>query len=130
MPLIQILIINTRAQHTTFNKINTYNELYPTGTRIGILHGLPKIHKLSIPLRPILSSINHHSCKVAKFFIPFLTPVSTSSLVIKESFSFVQELLNSDINSDRWLWPALMLLHCLPTSLLMKQLTSSQIKFK
>ena len=78
----------------------TYNELYPTGTRIGILYGLPKIHKFSIPLRPILSSINHYSYKIAKFFIPFLTPISTSSLVIKDSFSFVQELLNSDINSD------------------------------
>ena len=68
--------------------------------RIGILYGLPKIHKSSIPLRPILSSINHFSYKIAKFFIPFLTPISTSSLVIKDSFSFVQELLNSDINSD------------------------------
>ena len=78
----------------------TCNELYPTGTRIGILYGLPKIHKSSIPLRPILSSINHYSYKIAKFFIPFLTPISTSSFVIKDSFSFVQELLNSDINSD------------------------------
>ena len=75
-------------------------ELYPTGTRIGILYGLPKIHKSSIPLKPILSSINHYSYKIAKFFIPFLTPISTSSLIIKDSFSFVQELLNSDINSD------------------------------
>ena len=78
----------------------TYNELYSTGTRIGILYGLPKIHKSSIPLRPILSSINHYSYKIAKFFISFLTPISTSSFFIKDSFSFVQELLNSDINSD------------------------------
>ena len=48
----------------------TYNELYPTGTRIGILYGLPKIHKSSIPFRPILSSINHYSYKIARFFIP------------------------------------------------------------
>ena len=38
----------------------TYNELYPTGTRIGILYGLPKIHKPSIPFRPILSCFNHY----------------------------------------------------------------------
>ena len=31
----------------------TYNELYPTGTRIGILYGLPKIHKPSVPFRPM-----------------------------------------------------------------------------
>ena len=28
----------------------TYKQLYPTGSRIGILYGLPKIHKNSIPL--------------------------------------------------------------------------------
>ncbi|XP_046841047.1 uncharacterized protein LOC124435142 [Xenia sp. Carnegie-2017] len=78
----------------------TYNELYPTGTRIGILYGLPKIHKSSIPLRPILSSIDHYSYKLAKFFIPFLTPISANSHVIKDSFSFVQDLLQSDINAN------------------------------
>ena len=61
----------------------TYNELYPIDARIGILYGLPKTHKSSIPLRPILSSIDHYSYKIAKFFIPFLTPISTSSLVIR-----------------------------------------------
>ena len=64
----------------------TYNELHPTGTRIGILYGLPKIRKLSIPVRLILSSVNHYSYRIAKFFIPFLTPISTSSLVLKDSF--------------------------------------------
>ena len=70
----------------------TYNELYPTGTRIGILYGLPKIHKPSILFRPILSCINHYSYKIAKFFIPFLTLISMNSFIIKDSFSFVQEL--------------------------------------
>ena len=78
----------------------TYNELYPTDTRIGILYVLPKIHKSSIPFRPILSCINHYSYKIARFFIPFLTPISMSSFVIKDSFSFVQELLNADVNTN------------------------------
>ena len=67
---------------------------------LSLKYWLPKIHKLSIPLRPILSSVNHYSYRIAKFFTPFLTPISTSSLVIKDSFSFVQELLSIDINSD------------------------------
>ena len=54
-----------------------YNELYPTGSRIGILY----------------------SYKLAKFFIPLLTPLMTSPLIISDSISFVQELLNSDIDS-------------------------------
>ena len=84
------------------NSINakTCNKLYPTGTRIGIIFGLPKIHKPSGPFRPILSCINHYSYKIAIFFIPFLSPISMNSFVIKDSFSFVQELLNSDITTD------------------------------
>ena len=67
---------------------------------VGILYGLPKIHKPSVPFRPILSCINHYSYKIAKFFIPFLSPISMNSFVNKDSFSFVQELLSSDINTD------------------------------
>ena len=78
----------------------SYNELYPTDTRIGILYVLPKIHKSSIPFRPILSCINHYSYKIARFFTPFLTPISMSSFVIKDSFSFVQERLNADVNTN------------------------------
>ena len=78
----------------TNNCINdrTYNELYPTGTRIGILYGLPKIHKSSIPLRPILSSINHFSYKIAKSLFPSslqsllaLSLLRTLSLLFKNS---------------------------------------------
>ena len=79
----------------------TYNELYPTGSRIGILYGLPKIHKLNVPLRPILSYVNHYSYKPTKFFIPLLTPISTNSFAVKDSFSFVQELVSSDIDANK-----------------------------
>ena len=81
------------------------NELYPTGSRLGILCGLPKTHKCNIPLRPILSCINHYSYNIAKFFIPLLTPISTSTYVIKDSFSF-QELLSSDPSSTTVLRPS------------------------
>ena len=70
-----------------------------TGSRIGILYGLPKIHKPNMPLRPILSSVNHYSYKLAKFFIPLLTPLTISPFIISDSFSFVQKLLNSDIDT-------------------------------
>ncbi len=78
----------------------TYKQLYPTGSRIGILYGLPKIHKNSIPLRPILSCINNYSYKIAKFFVPILSPICSSAFMVRDSFSFVQELLSLDFNSD------------------------------
>ena len=47
----------------------TYNNCIPLAhVYRHTLYGLPKIHKSSIPLRPILSSINHYSYKIAKFF--------------------------------------------------------------
>ena len=78
----------------------TYDKLYPTGSRIGILYGLPKIHKNNVPLRPILSCINNYSYKVAKFFIPLLNPLSVGSYMVRDSFSFVQEFLNLNFNSS------------------------------
>ena len=78
----------------------TYDKLYPTGSRMGILYGLPKIHKNNVPLRPILSCINNYSYKVAKFFIPLLNPLSIGSYMVRDSFSFVQELLNLNFNSS------------------------------
>jgi hypothetical protein len=76
----------------------TYKQLYPTGSRIGILYRLPKIHKNSIPLRPILSCINNYSYKIAKFFVPILSPFCSSAFMVRDSFSFVQELLSLDFN--------------------------------
>ena len=63
-------------------------------------YGLPKIHKNNVPLRPILSCINNYSYKVAKFFIPLLNPLSIGSYMVRDSFSFVQELLNLNFNSS------------------------------
>ena len=91
------LLKKLKAENALSEK--NYNELYPTGSRIGILYGLPKIHKPNMPLRPILSSVNHYFYKLAKFFIPLLTPLTTNPFIIIDSFSFVQELLNSDIDS-------------------------------
>ena len=69
--------------------------------RGGILYGFLKIHKLNAPLRPIHSSVNHYSYKLAKFFIPLLTLISINSFTVKDSLSFVQELVSSDIDANK-----------------------------
>ena len=94
---VKSLLKKLKAENSLSEK--NYNELYPTGSRIGILYGLPKIHKPNMPLRPILSSVNHYSYKLAKFFVPLLTPFTISPFIISDSFSFVQELLNIDIDT-------------------------------
>ena len=61
---------------------------------------IPKIHKSSIPLKPILSCINNYSYKIAKFFIPILSYSCSSAFMVRDSFFFVQELLSLDFNSN------------------------------
>ena len=46
--------------------------MYTSGTKPGILYGLPKVHKRDVPLRPILSSIGTAGYNTAKFFVLLL----------------------------------------------------------
>ena len=75
-----------------------FSQMYATGTLPGILYGLPKIHKNGTPLRPILSEIGTAGYKLAKFFVPLLAPFTTNQYSVKDSFSFVEEILSSKKN--------------------------------
>ena len=80
--------------------LGQFNSLSTSGSRPGILNGLPKVHKPNIPLRPILSAIGTHSYNLAKFFVPLLHPISSGSYLIKDFFSFIQDLFSLDLNSN------------------------------
>ena len=77
-----------------------YNHLYHCGSRPGILYRMAKVHRTAInrfpSLRPILSSINWPSYKLAKFPVPLLTPLASNNFTIKDSFSFVEEVSSFD----------------------------------
>ena len=45
---------------------SVYQDVFPSGSRIGILYRLPETHKPDVPLRPILSSICTMSYKMEK----------------------------------------------------------------
>ena len=45
---VKSLLKKLKAENSLSEK--NYNELYPTGSRIGIPYGLPKIHTPNIPL--------------------------------------------------------------------------------
>ena len=50
----------------------TYNNLVPFGSKVGILYGLPKIHRQNNPMRLILSTIGTRNYKLAKYLIPLI----------------------------------------------------------
>ena len=77
-------------------------DLYPVGSRSGILYGRTKIHqpvKDGVPpFRPILLAIGTVTCKVSKYFVPLLTPLTLNEYTIKDSFLFAEDLLNYESN--------------------------------
>src|SRR5215469_14177192 len=77
------------------NKIDKtfYNSTFSSGSSPGILYGLPKIHKTNTPLRPILSAVNSHNFKLAKCLIPWVTPFTSNSHTINNSYNFKEWLL-------------------------------------
>ena len=68
--------------------------MYATGTLPGILFEFPKIHKNFTPLRSILWAIGTVGYKLAKFFVPLLAPFTTNQYSVRDSFSFVEEILS------------------------------------
>jgi hypothetical protein len=61
---------------------------------------LPKIHKHGIPIRPILAAIKSHSYSLAKFLVSLLRPSATNPYTINDSFSFIQELMSLNVNTN------------------------------
>ena len=79
---------------------NVYSDLSPTGSRPGILYGLPKVHKENIPIRPILSSIKTPSYNMSKFLVPLISYWSKNDYTVNDSLSFVKEIENYKCNNS------------------------------
>ena len=71
---------------------NTFDYLFASGSLPGVLYGLPKIHKLGCPLRPILSALGTFNYNLAKLLVPILCPLTNNDFTIKNSTEFVQDL--------------------------------------
>ena len=70
----------------------TYDSLYITSAKPGVLYGLPKTHKPSIPIRPILSAINTFNYKLAKFLVPILHPIATNEYTLDSTKAFTDDI--------------------------------------
>lgn len=79
-----------------------YKELYPCGSRAGVMYGLPKIHKNGAPIRPIISAIGTYNYKLAKYLDTILKPlVSEDSFIIKDTFDFVNKISKIPESNDQ-----------------------------
>ena len=82
---------------------NTYKRLYPTGACSAKYYGLPKVHKIGIPLRPIVSSIGSVSHETAKELSKILKPlVGKTSYSVKNTKDFIQSIKDIRLQKDEY----------------------------
>ena len=65
-----------------------------TSSQPARIYGLQKIHKIEIPLRPIVSSVGTFNYKLAKLLANKLDHLRKTDTIIKNGFTFVDELLS------------------------------------
>ena len=67
---------------------------------MGLLYGLCKVHKPTVdgspPFRPILSAIDTPTYNLAKFLVPYLTPLGKNEYTVADSFCFAREIQKQD----------------------------------
>lgn len=80
-----------------------FKHLKPIGSQTPSLYGLPKIHKPTVPLRPIHSMCNSPQHKLAKWLAEILKPVQhqLAKYSLKDSFEFVHAISELNISSLR-----------------------------
>ncbi|XP_066974222.1 uncharacterized protein [Macrobrachium rosenbergii] len=75
---------------------NTYQSLYSPGSSYGSMYGLPKAHKDTVPIRPILASYNNANYKLSKYLVPIFAPLVENSYSLKNSYEFKNTILAQD----------------------------------
>ena len=75
----------------------SYDKIYPSGSKPASIYGLPKINKLhnnkdNLSLRPIISSIGTYNYNLSKFLTNLLVPVIPTTNCTKDSFKFCKEM--------------------------------------
>ena len=79
----------------------TLNNLRPIGSMIPKLYGLPKIHKVDCPVRPILSMCHSPTHQLAKWLTGILKPVNDviSEFCVSDSFTFAEKIRGADLRN-------------------------------
>ena len=79
-----------------------YRDLSPQGSKAGILYGLPKVHKVNCPARPIMVSYWYiqYNYSLAKFLAPMLQPLASNQYTVHSSFSFVKGIIDFNFSPN------------------------------
>ena len=79
-----------------------YKKLYPNGSHIAVLYGLPKVHKNGTQMRPICSAIGTSTYELGKFVADIIKPAASNALGtdLENTFQFVKQIREKDISSN------------------------------
>ena len=69
-----------------------YDELHVSGSTPGILYGLPKITKPRLFFRPIFKACGTATYTLAKFLVPCFPQSLKTSIPLKNSYKFVDDV--------------------------------------
>ena len=69
----------------------TKDAIRATGSRSGIMYGLPKVHKADTPLKPILSTKATYIYGMSQLLVKRLTPIIDSKITVSDSFDFLSK---------------------------------------
>ena len=79
-----------------------YKRLYPTGAGSPKFYGLPNIHKVGMPLRPIVSSIETVTYETSKELARILKPLEGNPLHhVKNTQDFIQQIKGIHLNQSQ-----------------------------
>ena len=91
-----------RAMKNGHITAEVYEEIRPVGSTRPRMYGVPKVHKVGTPLRPILSMTNAPQHQMARWLVRVLTPVvdKYSKHTIKDTFEFCDHIEKFAAQSD------------------------------
>ena len=79
-----------------------YRRLIQHYSKLPHIYGLPKIHKDSIPLRPIVSNRGSTCHSLSHFLVEIISPLTgKSSSYVKNSAHFVERIIDAPIHSKQ-----------------------------
>ncbi|CAF1228694.1 unnamed protein product [Adineta ricciae] len=79
-----------------------YRFVKPVGSIPARLYGLPKVHKVNTPLRPIVSCVQSYNYRLGKFLADIIKPLRDSKYSFKNNDGFLKFLKqNSSLSTNK-----------------------------
>ena len=77
-----------------------YRNLYPNGSHIGVMYGMPKVHKPNCPARPVCSAIGTSTYQLSRYVADIIKPASRNvhGTDLNDTFQFVRQMNDVDIS--------------------------------